>query len=72
MEGLRWARNTGKNKNKNRSRKTKKIKWNKRTEIRIELIKYTTKRDTEKLRINRTNKLKKLEEVKKVIKELTI
>ena len=47
-----------------------KIKIN--IEIRIELIKDTTKRATEKLRIDRTNKLNKIEEVKTVIKELRI
>ena len=47
-----------------------KIKIN--IEIRIELIKDTTKRATKKLRIDRTNKLNKIEEVKTVIKELRI
>ena len=39
---------------------------------KIELIKDTTKRDTEEIRIERINKLNKIEKTKTVIKELKI
>ena len=64
MEGIWWKRNIKNTKNKNRDRKTKKInkiEENKKviggSEIRIKLIKDTTKSETGRLRIKRINKL---------------
>ena len=55
MERNWWARKTRKTKNKNRDRKTRKIEVYK---IRIELIKDTTKTETEGVSIERINEFK--------------
>ena len=72
MEWNWWAINTGKTKNKNKDRKTKKSKQNKRHKIRTESTKDATKREIEVQRIERRNRLNKIENIKTVIKELTI